>query len=209
MTEQAGASSDIRSALAELVKGEPPLPSGSQDIERRGRRRLAWRRLVGGAMAVAVVVAAGLATAGLMGSATAPPRPIAGPSAATGPAPAPSEGTGAAGGQHFDGFTIGDVANAVNSALPPGAVVELGPGGTYGWQDGNSVELPLRTPAGGGALTIVFASRGCTATVAAATLLSATDLAAVAQAACDSWKAKGSPSISATDSGVETPGPAD
>jgi hypothetical protein len=187
---------DLRSALATLVAQEPDLPSGTADIERRGRRQLARRRW-GGAVATAfVVAAAGVAAVNLNG--TGGPEPhVALPPTATTSDPA---GTGLA-----EGFPIGSAVDAVASALPSGASLGELPM-DIAWQEGGLLDVPVITAAGAVTVTIQVAEGRCAATASPVDGLTAADLTAVADAVCAEWTAGGSlPVIPAGQPGDEQP----
>jgi hypothetical protein len=169
---------DLRAALATLVADEPALPTGADDIERRGRRRRDRRRIAIGTGAAGVLAfgLGGVWAAGA-GGPDAPPAAVPGPTSA--PAD-PAGGTGLA-----EGFPLGSAIDAV-----AGAGVVLGEiPMDLGWQAGGVLTLPL---ADGTPLSITVGPDGCTATSAE---LSASRSAAVAEAVCAAWAAEGSPEI--------------
>jgi hypothetical protein len=179
---------EVRSALATLVATEPALPSGTDDIERRGRRRLVRRRLAGLAVAVVAIGAAGVAVAVAEG-----PEPARTPVAAPPEAPVDSGAAGgpAGGAQLAQGFTVDA---AVSAAAAAGAGIGELPM-DVGWRTGGTLDLPLRA---GGVLTIRIAGGACDTSVAPASVLSNDVLKAVTDAVCAAWVAAGSPHIVAS-----------
>jgi hypothetical protein len=197
---------DVRTALATLVAYEPDLPSGSADIERRGRRRLTTQRL-GGAAAVVVLAAAGVSALSLAGGPTEPDQ-VAQPSEVT----APVDTTDPAGSTIVQGFPVGSAVDAVGAALPAGASLAELPM-DIGWREGGLLDVPVTLgPATGtpGApthvITIQVVDGDCSATVNPADALSNVELTAIAQSVCAEWVATGSlPVIPAGPSGEESP----
>lgn len=172
---------DVRSALATLVRDEPALPTGAEDIERRGIRRRNRRRAAIGAAALVPVLAGGVAIAAWPGA-----TPVQAP-ARTGPP---------AGQQVAVGFPVGSAVDAVIGALPPG--VELGDlPMDIGWHSGGMLTLPLK---GGASLTVAISGGTCTLSSSA---LNPAQASTVSYAVCTAWRAAGSPEITA----ASTPGP--
>jgi hypothetical protein len=203
---------DVRAALAELVANEPALPSGTDDIERRGRHRRARRRLAGLAMALA---AAGAAAATALAQAGPPAGPPSGSVAA--PPVAPGDGgpgAGPAGGpaggaQLAVGFTVDAAVTAVLVALPAGVSVGELPM-DIGWRAGGTLDLPLDGTGRAGVLTIRITGGSCAVSVAPAGVLPHGDLDAVTESVCAAWVAAGSSDIvPAEPAGPEQPELAD
>lgn len=200
---------DVRTALATLVAQEPDLPSGSTDIERRGRRRVANRRL-GAVAALVVLGAAGVSAVSLLGGAPGEPSEVAQPPDIT----APVDTTDPAGGSMLpDGFPVGSAVDAVAAALPDGATLGELPM-DIGWRVGGLLDVPLVLgPVGQGTpadpthvITIQVADGACSATVDPSGALTPDDLSAIADAVCAEWEATGSlPVIPADASGEERP----
>jgi hypothetical protein len=186
---------EIRSALATLVAGEPELPSGTDDIERRGRRRLMRRRLAGLAIAISVAGAAGLGAVIAAG-----PEPTRAPIAAApeapvdGPVDGPAGGGPAGGAQLAEGFTVDVAVTALAAGLPAGVSVGELPM-DIGWRTGGTLDVPLAGGGGAGVLTIRIADGACDASVAPASVLPNADLVRVTDAVCGAWVAEGSPAI--------------
>jgi hypothetical protein len=187
---------DVRSALATLVADEPTLPSGVDDIERRGRRRLARRRLGWAAGAVAAIVGVSLGATALTGGGTpAAPAPVA-------VAPAPVDGGPAGGSQLAQGFTVDAALRALGTVLPAEQVGDLPM--DIGWREGGHLSIPVVAPSG--TLTLTIAGGTCTATVDPAGAIGASRLDAIADAICAAWRADGSPAITpAGPAGPEQP----
>ncbi|MBX6752300.1 MAG: hypothetical protein IRY85_22005, partial [Micromonosporaceae bacterium] len=131
---------DVRTALATLVAHEPDLPSGSADIERRGRRRLAQQRILGTVAAALVVVAAGVGALSLVGGPIEPTQ-VAQPPDTTTPVDLPSDDP-AGGSQLAVGFPVGSAVDAVASALPAGVSLGELPM-DIGWREGGQLDLPV------------------------------------------------------------------
>lgn len=200
---------DVRTALATLVAHEPDLPAGSADIERRGRRRLAVRRLGGGVAAAVVLAAAGVTTVTLMANEPAGPDQVAQPPDVT----APIDTTDPAGGSMLaDGFPVGSAVDAVARALPAGTSLAELPM-DIGWREGGLLDVPVSLgPVSGPPgppthlVTIQVVDGVCSATVEPAGALSDADLDAIATSVCTEWVATGSlPVIPANPSGEEQP----
>ena len=187
---------DVRAALATLVSTEPALPTGSADIERRGRRLLTQRRASTGVAAALVLVAAGLGAVQLAGS----QRP-----GATIAQPPGSSITDPSGAQLPSGFPIGSAVDAVASALPGGAVVGELPT-DIGWRAGGLLDVPVEVDSTSVALTVQVADGTCAASVTPSDALTQADLDAIAAAVCAEWVATGSlPVIPAGPPGEERP----
>jgi hypothetical protein len=192
---------DIRTALGTLVAHEPELPSGSADIERRGRRRVTTRRL-GGTVATAVVlVAAGVGAFSLAGRGPAEPTPIAQPPETT----TPADTSDTVGGSVLaEGFPVGSAVDAVASALPAGASLGELPM-DIGWREGGLLDVPVVTAAGPVTLTVQVVDGTCSATVAPADSLTPPDLDGIAASVCAEWAATGSLPIIWGPPGEERP----
>jgi hypothetical protein len=185
---------EVRSAFATLVAAEPELPTGTDDIERRGRRRLVRRRLAGLAVVVVAAGAAGLVAVTVAGTGAGPTSgPVAAPPPA-GDSAGPDPGAAAGGAQLAQGFTVDAAVTSLLPALPAGVSVGELPM-DIGWRTGGTLDVPLTGPAGNGVLTIRIADGACSASVAPAGLLAAGDLDAVTDAVCAAWAADGSPAI--------------
>jgi hypothetical protein len=186
---------DVRAAMAALVATEPELPTGSADIERRGRRRLAQQRW-GVAAAALVVAAAGVSAISLtVGS--GPATPVAQPPAVTGTNP--DGNTGLA-----EGFPIGSAVEAVGSALPAGASLGELPM-DIAWRVGGLLDVPVATTGGPATVTIQVVDGTCTATVAPVGALSADDLGAIGVSVCIEWFETGSLPVIPGVPGAEQP----
>jgi hypothetical protein len=188
---------EVRTAFATLVAGEPALPSGSDDIERRGRRRLARRRLAGLAVVVMAAGAAGLVAVTVAGTGAGPTSgPVAGPPAPPVDVTDPGGAAGgpAGGAQLAQGFTVDAAVTSLLPALPSGVNVGELPM-DIGWREGGTLDIPLDGADGHGVLTIRIADGSCSASVAPAGLLSAGQLDAATDAVCAAWVADGSPAI--------------
>ncbi|MEV4413812.1 hypothetical protein [Catellatospora sp. NPDC049609] len=178
---------DVRAALAVLVADEPDLPSGAEDIERRGVRRRNRRYALLGALALSPALAGAVAL-GVWPRSAPPPQATALPPAS----PTAAEVDPAGGTQLATGFPLGSAVDAVAVALPAGVSLAELPM-DLSWQADGSLALPLT---GGGTLTVTVAEGACTA---AAPALSGTQAVAVADAVCAAWRAAGSPPIVPTD----------
>lgn len=161
---------DVRTALAALLENEPDLPSGSTDIERRGRRRLVARRL-GGGVAAAVVLAAGLTAVSLAARGPAGPTQVAqSPVATASPGPVNTDRVLAAVARALpDGFSVDDVP--IVDGVGGGQGVEI------------EIQLTRQDDERTWLLTVRVAENGCTATVEP-TAFSDADLEAIADAYC-------------------------
>jgi hypothetical protein len=178
------------------VASEPDLPSGTADVERRGRQQLARRRWAGAAAAL-VVVAAGVSALSLR--TPAPTVPVALP-----PGTSQTGDTGLA-----VGFPIGSAVEAVAAALPAGASLGELPM-DIGWRSGGLLDVPVVTAGGAATLTIQVDQGSCNATYAsvdpAAPGLTQADLQSIADAVCAEWVATGSlPVIPGGPPGEDTP----
>lgn len=201
---------DVRTALAALVAHEPDLPSGTADIERRGRRRLAQRRILGTVGATLVVVAAGVGALSLVGG-PAEPTPVAQPPDTTTPVDLPSDDP-AGGSQLAVGFPVGSAVEAVASALPAGVSLSELPM-DIGWREGGLLDIPIALgpvtgtpPAPTHLVTIQVRDGVCSAAVEPAGALSDATLSAIADAVCAEWVALGSPPVTPADpSGEQRP----
>ncbi|MBB5869614.1 hypothetical protein F4553_002993 [Allocatelliglobosispora scoriae] len=172
---------DVRSVLSTLVRDEPPLPTGSADIERRGARRVYRRRMAFGAAALLPALAGGVAFAAWPGSTVA----------GIGPSVASRQETGTgleSGTQLAPGFPVGSAVDAVSGALPAGVTVGELPT-DIGWREGGTLSVPL---ADGSALLVTVSGGACS--VQAATLTGPQGTV-VADAVCAAWQAAGSPPI--------------
>ena len=192
---------DVRTALAALVTQEPELPTGSADIERRGRRRLAQRRILGTAAGAVVLAAAGVSAFSLAGN-PVEPSPIAQAPETT----APIDTTDPAGGSMLaEGFPVGSAVDAVASALPAGASLGELPM-DIGWREDGLLDVPVVTAAGPAIVTLQVVDGACSATVSPDGALSSAELAAIGDAVCAEWVATGSlPVIPAGPAGEERP----
>ncbi len=177
---------DVRAALAALVADEPDLPSGADDIERRGVRRRNRRYTLLGALALTPVLAGVVAVGVWPGQAPTQSSALP-PASPTAAAVDPN-----AGAQLATGFPLGSAVDAVAVALPSGVTLAELPM-DLSWQADGSLGLPL---AGGGVLTVKVADGSCTASAAA---LSGSQATAVADALCTAWRAAGSPPIMPAD----------
>lgn len=195
---------DIRAALATLVAHEPDLPSGTADIERRGRRRLATRRLGGTAAAAIILAAAGVGALSLAGGPDEPTQ-VASPPDTTAPV---DPGDPAGGSMLPVGFPVGSAVDAAASALPAGVSLGELPM-DIGWREGGQLDVPVVAAAGPATLTVQVADEACSAWIAEPAgwdALTAADLAAIADAVCAEWLATGSlPIIPADPTGEEQP----
>lgn len=192
---------DVRAAMATLVSSEPALPTGTADIERRGRRRLAQRRLGGAVAAVVVLAAGGLAVANLGGS-----EP--GPSVAQPPG---TSTTDPAGSGLAVGFPIGSAVDAVGAALPPGASLGELPMDIR-WRAGGLLDVPIAIgpvtgtpPAPTHVVTIHVADGTCVASVTPSDALTQADLDAIAASVCAAWVEAGSLPVIPGVPGEENP----
>jgi hypothetical protein len=175
---------DLHHALATLVADEPGLPSGADDIERRGRRRRDRRRLAVAAGA-AGVLAVGLGGAWLVSAgpaATPPPVAIAPPAEA---APTGDPGVDPGGTGLAQGFPLGSAIDAVTGAGVAVGEIPM----DLGWEPDGGLTLPL---ADGTALRVTVGPAGCTASAPG---WGAARSATVADAVCAAWVDAGSPAI--------------
>jgi len=201
---------DVRTALATLVTHEPALPAGSADIERRGRRRLAQRRILGTAAGAVVLAAAGVSAFSLIDR-PADPTQVAQPPEVTVPVDVPSEDPAGSTGL-AEGFPVGSAVDAVASALPAGASLADLPM-DIGWREGGLLDVPVALgpvtgtpPAPTHFITIQVVDGTCAASVTPSDALTQADLDAIAAAVCTEWVATGSlPVIPADPTGEERP----
>lgn len=193
---------DVRAALATLVSTEPDLPTGSADIERRGRRLRFQRRMTAGAGGALVLVAAGLGALQLTGGEQ---------TGTTTAQPPASSSTDSGGSQLASGFPVGSAVDAVAAALPASfAVADLPM--DIGWRAGGLLEVPIgfgpvtgTPPAATHVITIEVSDGTCAATVTPSDALTQAELDAIATAVCAEWAATGSPRVIPGAAGEENP----